>query len=66
MIIQGRLLLLVTDMGFLNEFGHVWETMEDVSGGGYFLSAAFEPHPSDHTPYRCNWNMLTQPTASER
>lgn len=61
---QGQLLLLVTDMGFLNEFGHVWETMEDVSGDGYFLNTLFEPYPSDHTPYLSN-RTLSKPAVSE-
>ena len=61
---QGRLLLLVTDMGFLNEFGHVWETMEDVSGDGHFLGASFEPHPLDHTPYLSD-HVQSKPAISE-
>ena len=40
-LIQGRLLLLVTDYGFLNELDHVWETLEDVDGGGDFLDGTF-------------------------
>lgn len=62
---QGRLLLLVTDMGFLNEFGHVWETMEDISGDTHFVNATFEPHPLDHIPYQSNCNVLSQPTTLE-
>ena len=45
-------MLLVTDMGFLNEFGHVWETMEDISGDAHFLDAAFKPqNSSGHVPF---------------
>ena len=39
-------------MGFLNEFGHVWETMEDISGDAHFLDAAFKPqNSSGHVPF---------------
>lgn len=51
-------------MGFLNEFGHVWETMEDVSGDAHFLNASFEPHPSNHAPYIPS-NVLSTQTTSE-
>jgi len=52
-------LLLVTDMGFLNEFGHVWETMEDVSGDAHFLDAAFKPQNSSrHTHFVSDYNQI--------
>lgn len=54
-------MLLITDMGFLNELGHVWETMEDISGDAHFVNASFEPHPSDHTPYQ----HISKPSTSE-
>lgn len=31
----------MTDYGFLSELDHVWETLEDIDGGGNFLDAAF-------------------------
>ena len=35
------MLLLVTDHGFLNELDHVWETLEDIDGGGSFIDGQF-------------------------
>ena len=34
---QGHLLLLVTDHGFLNEHGHVWEVLSNIEGDGDFI-----------------------------
>jgi len=46
-------------MGFLNEFGHVWETMEDISGDARFLDAAFKPqNSSGHTPFISECNQI--------
>ena len=36
---QGQLLLLVTDHGFVNEYGHVWQTLSDIDGDGDFMDA---------------------------
>lgn len=44
---QGHLLLLVTDHGFLNEHGHVWEVLSNIEGDGDFLDATF--HWSSHS-----------------
>ena len=49
---QGRLLLLVTDLGFLNELGYVWETLTDIDGGGDFLDAQFHWSPQVDTQCR--------------
>ena len=40
---QGQLLLLVTDLGFLDEYGHVWHVLRDIDDSGEFLDAAFQP-----------------------
>ena len=40
--IQGLLLLLVTDSGFVNELDHVWQTVTDIDGSGDFLDAQFK------------------------
>ena len=40
---QGELLLLVTDLGFLNEYGHVWHVLRDIDDSGEFLDAGFQP-----------------------
>ena len=41
--LQGQLLLLVTDLGFLNEYGHVWHVLRDIDDSGEFLDAGFQP-----------------------
>ena len=46
-LFQGHLLLLVTDHGFLNEHGHVWEVLSNIEGDGDFLDATF--HWSSHS-----------------
>ena len=46
------MLLLVTDHGFLNELDHVWETLEDVDGGGNFLDAQFRWSSHSQTQQR--------------
>ena len=45
----GRLLTLVTDQGFLNELGYVWQTLSDNDGGGDFLDAKFSPTPQSES-----------------
>ena len=35
----------MTDHGFLNEMGYVWQTLLDVDGGGDFLDAHFRLSP---------------------
>ena len=46
------MLLLVTDHGFLNELDHVWETLEDVDGGGSFLDSRFRQSSTSQTQQR--------------
>lgn len=36
-------MLLVTDLGFLNEYGHVWHVLRDIDDSGEFLDAGFQP-----------------------
>lgn len=38
---QGQLLLLVTDHGFINEYDHIWQILSDIDGDGDFLDANF-------------------------
>lgn len=42
---------MVTDHGFLNELGYVWQTLSDIDGGGDFLDAHFHlsPHSQSQT-----------------
>lgn len=40
---------LVTDHGFLNEMGYVWQVLSDIDGGGEFLDATFNPSPHSQT-----------------
>ena len=47
---QDHLLLLVTDHGFVNEHGHVWQTLSTTDGDESFMDARFRslfplPHP---------------------
>ena len=39
----------MTDHGFVGEASHVWETLEDIDGGGDFLDARFRPSGHSHT-----------------
>ena len=47
---QGQLLLLVTDLGFLNEYGHVWHVLRDIDDSGEFLDASFQLSSWNHPP----------------
>ena len=38
---QDHLLLLVTDHGFVNELGHVWQTLSSTDGDESFMDAKF-------------------------
>ncbi|CAI8006633.1 Ubiquitin carboxyl-terminal hydrolase MINDY-1 [Geodia barretti] len=40
---QDHLLLLVTDHGFVNEHGHVWQTLSTTDGDESFMDARFRP-----------------------
>lgn len=46
------LLLLVTDHGFLNELDHIWETLDDIDGGGNFLDSQFRWSSTSQTQQR--------------
>ena len=35
------MLLLVTDLGFIKEYGHVWHMLSDIDDSGEFLDASF-------------------------
>uniref|UniRef100_A0A915K1C4 Ubiquitin carboxyl-terminal hydrolase n=1 Tax=Romanomermis culicivorax TaxID=13658 RepID=A0A915K1C4_ROMCU len=50
---EGKLLLLVTDQGFLNEADVIWETLENVSGDNQFLNENFAivPPKAVHEPF---------------
>ncbi len=50
-------MLLVTDFGFLNEFGHVWHLLTDIDDSGDFLDADFRFISQVDTP-------VTSPTAN--
>ena len=39
--IQGKLYLLVTDQGYLNQSKIIWETLADVDGESQFVNEAF-------------------------
>ena len=38
---QGVLYELITDMGYLDEHGHVWQSLVDVSGDGEYFDSQF-------------------------
>ena len=39
------MLLLVTDLGFIKEYGHVWHILSDIDDSGDFLDATFHLLP---------------------
>lgn len=53
---QGHLYLLVTDQGFLQEGGLVWESLHNVEGDGNFCDSDFR---LCHPPQRSV--LVTQP-----
>lgn len=53
---QGHLYLLVTDQGFLQEEGLVWESLHNVEGDGNFCDSDFR---LCHPPQRSV--LVTQP-----
>lgn len=57
---QGQLLLLVTDSGFVNELGHVWQTITDIDGSGDFLDAQFK-----HSSHSIAQQSREQPQQNE-
>ena len=46
---NGYLFILVTDHGFLNELGYVWQALSDIDGGGEFLDAHFHLSPQSQS-----------------
>uniref|UniRef100_A0A3Q2PP02 Ubiquitin carboxyl-terminal hydrolase n=1 Tax=Fundulus heteroclitus TaxID=8078 RepID=A0A3Q2PP02_FUNHE len=48
---KGHLYLLVTDQGFLQEEGMVWESLHNVEGDGNFCDSSFRLcHPPERSP----------------
>ena len=43
----GMLYELITDMGYLNEQGHIWQGLSDVHGNGDFFDAQFRLQTSE-------------------
>ena len=39
----------MTDQGFLNELGYIWQSLSDIDGGGDFLDAKFNPSPQSES-----------------
>ncbi len=39
----------MTDHGFLNEMGYIWQTLSDIDGGGDFCDATFSPSPQSQS-----------------
>ena len=52
----------MTDSGFVNELGHVWQTVTDIDGSGDFLDAQFKY--STHSIPQSNREQL--PTKTKR
>ena len=68
-LFQGQLLLLVTDLGFLNEYGHVWHVLRDIDDSGEFLDAGFQPSSWGGVEQEASTMSVdeeTQPGSSER
>lgn len=60
---KGHLYLLVTDQGFLQEEGLVWESLHNVEGDGNFCDSDFRLcHPPQRAPPTAN----LPPTAQEQ
>ncbi|KAM3858563.1 ubiquitin carboxyl-terminal hydrolase MINDY-1 [Diretmus argenteus] len=60
---KGHLYLLVTDQGFLQEEGLVWESLHNVEGDGNFCDSDFR---LCHPPQRAPPSAVLQPTAQEQ
>ena len=39
---QGVLYELITDLGYLNEYGHVWQSLVDITGDGEYYDSQFK------------------------
>eukprot|EP00731_Ephydatia_muelleri_P014472 Em0008g192a len=59
---QGRLLLLVTDHGFVNEQEYVWQFLQDIDGDGDFLDARFKRSKHSRTQTAENQSSLSSPS----
>ncbi|XP_074542700.1 ubiquitin carboxyl-terminal hydrolase MINDY-1 [Halichoeres trimaculatus] len=60
---KGHLYLLVTDQGFLQEEGLVWESLHNVEGDGNFCDSEFR---LCHPPQRAPPTAALPPTAQEQ
>lgn len=60
---KGHLYLLVTDQGFLQEEGLVWESLHNVEGDGNFCDSEFR---LCHPPQRAPPTATLPPTAQEQ
>ncbi|XP_026205550.1 ubiquitin carboxyl-terminal hydrolase MINDY-1 [Anabas testudineus] len=60
---KGHLYLLVTDQGFLQEEGLVWESLHNVEGDGNFCDSDFR---LCHPPQRAPPTSTLPPTAQEQ
>ncbi|KAM7373743.1 hypothetical protein PAMP_008572 [Pampus punctatissimus] len=60
---KGHLYLLVTDQGFLQEEGLVWESLHNVEGDGNFCDSDFR---LCHPPQRAPPTAAQPPTAQEQ
>ncbi|KAM6973916.1 ubiquitin carboxyl-terminal hydrolase MINDY-1 [Tautogolabrus adspersus] len=60
---KGHLYLLVTDQGFLQEEGLVWESLHNVEGDGNFCDSDFR---LCHPPQRAPPTAALPPTAQEQ
>lgn len=61
---DGRIYVLVTDMGFLNEPSVVWEVLDDVDGDTEFVDSSFQLYSPD-TASAIALPSSTAPTADQ-
>ena len=56
------MLLLVTDLGFIKEYGHVWHILSDIDDSGDFLDTTFHllPMPTMSPSSAANEGTSTQ------
>ena len=54
------MLLLVTDLGFIKEYGHVWHILSDIDDSGDFLDATFHLLPMPTTASSANDGTSTE------
>ncbi|KAJ8598140.1 hypothetical protein CTAYLR_007405 [Chrysophaeum taylorii] len=48
---EGRLYVLVTDLGYQNEARVVWELLDDVGGDTLYVDSSFVPRPPEDPDY---------------